>query len=89
MFLIDAKKAMRGANSKGSSYLADSLAVALAVFKRKIIEDDNALLGITFFGTVPTTTTTIITTSNTTTTCNVRKNQKMQSPRTGTMCSFL
>ena len=52
MFLIDARKAMRGTNNSGSSYLADSLAVALAVFKRKIIEDDNALLGITFYGTV-------------------------------------
>ena len=52
MFMIDARPKMRGTNSKGATYLHDCLSVVLAIFKRKIIEDENVLLGITFFGTV-------------------------------------
>ncbi len=50
IFLIDARQPMLETNQKGESLIKNCLSVALAVMKTKIIANDKASIGITFFG---------------------------------------
>jgi ATP-dependent DNA helicase 2 subunit 1 len=50
IFLIDARSPMFETNDKGESHMKNCLSVALAVMKTKIIANDKASIGLTFFG---------------------------------------
>lgn len=49
-FVLDARQQMLEKNDYGESHLVDSLRVALAVMKAKIVSQEKCYLGITFFG---------------------------------------
>ena len=51
IFLIDARENMSTKNSRGEVHMINSLRVAFAVMKSKIIASANTSVGIIFFGT--------------------------------------
>ena len=53
IFLIDGRAGMSGRNTNGETHLQNSLTIALAVMKSKIIASgENASIGLAFFGTL-------------------------------------